>query len=196
MKAGLAHVQFETIHPFLDGNGRLGRLLITLLLCAEGALRQPFLYLSLYFKQHRDVYYDRLQQVRVAGDWEGWLDFYLTGVEQTAQQATRTTGDLLAVFARDRDQVLGLGRSAGSTMRVFEFLRQRVILSIPRTDAALGLSVPTVTAALNRLVDLDIARERTGRLYARQYVYQRQLEILDRTDVTPPVVPTPRSAFE
>ncbi len=196
MKVGLAHVQFETIHPFLDGNGRLGRLLITLLLCAEGALRQPFLYLSLYFKQHRDVYYDRLQQVRVAGDWEGWLDFYLTGVEQTAQQATRTTGDLLAVFARDRDQVLGLGRSAGSTMRVFEFLRQRVILSIPRTAAALGLSVPTVTAALNRLVDLDIARERTGRLYARQYVYQRQLEILDRTDVTPPVVPTPRSAFE
>jgi len=196
VKVGLAHVQFETIHPFLDGNGRLGRLLITLLLCAEGALRQPFLYLSLYFKQHRDVYYDRLQQVRVAGDWEGWLDFYLTGVEQTAQQATRTTGDLLAVFARDRDQVLGLGRSAGSTMRVFEFLRQRVILSIPRTAAALGLSVPTVTAALNRLVDLDIARERTGRLYARQYVYQRQLEILDRTDVTPPVVPTPRSAFE
>lgn len=196
VKAGLVHVQFETIHPFLDGNGRLGRLLITFLLCAEGALSQPFLYLSLYLKQHRELYYDALQRVRADGDWEGWLDFYLTGVEQTANQAARTTSDLRALFEADRDRVLSVGRSAGSALRVYEHLRQRVIVSIARAAEALALSVPTVTAALGRLEALGITREVTGKPYARLYTYGRQLDILNRTDFDPPPPAEPRSAFE
>lgn len=196
VKAGLVHVQFETIHPFLDGNGRLGRLLITFLLCAEGALSQPFLYLSLYFKQHREAYYDALQRVRSEGDWEGWLDFYLTGVEQTATQAARTTSDLRALFEGDRARALAVGRSAGSVLRVYEYLRERVIVSIARVAEALGLSVPTVTAALGRLEALEIAREITGKSYARLYVYGRQLDILNRTEFDPPPAARPRSAFE
>ncbi|GJG85947.1 cell division protein Fic [Gemmatimonadetes bacterium T265] len=196
VKAGLVHVQFETIHPFLDGNGRLGRLLITFLLCAESALSQPFLYLSLYFKQHRELYYDALQRVRAEGDWEGWLDFYLTGVEQTANQASRTTSDLRALFEADRQRTLAVGKSALSTHRVYEHLRQRVIVSIGRTAEALDLSVPTVTSALGRLEALGIAREATGRTYGRLYVYDRQLEILNRTEFDPPPVAEPRSAFE
>lgn len=121
---------------------------------------------------------------------------YLTGVEQTAQQATRTAGNLLTLFTTDRERVMGLGRSAGSAARVFELLRQRVILSPTRAAEVLGLSTPTVAAALGRLVGLGVARERTGRAYGRQYVYEQQLEILDRTDVAPAVVPAPRSAFE
>ncbi len=196
VKAGLVHVQFETIHPFLDGNGRLGRLLITFLLCAGGALGQPFLYLSLYFKQHREAYYDALQRVRSDGDWEGWLDFYLTGVEQTANQAARTTSDLRALFEADRHQALSVGRSAGSVLRVYEYLRQRVVVSIARVAETLALSVPTVTSALGRLEALGIAREATGKAYARLYVYDRQLEILNRTEFEPPPPAQPRSAFE
>lgn len=182
VKAGLIHVQFETIHPFLDGNGRMGRLLITFLLCAEGALSKPFLYLSLYFKEHRADYYDALQRVRSDGDWEGWMRFYLIGVAHTAQQATRTAQALLTLFAADRERVLQLGRSATSAIRVYEHLQQRVIASIPRTAEALNLSVPTVTAALGRLVELRIAREITGKSYARQYVYDRQLKLLNQGD--------------
>jgi Fic family protein len=180
VKAGLVHVQFETIHPFLDGNGRLGRLLITFLLCAQGALSQPCLYLSLYFKEHRTDYYDALQRVRSHGDWEGWMRYYLIGVAHTATQATRTTQALLALFATDRDQVLQLGRSVASALRVYEYIQQRVIVSIPRASETLQLSVPTVTAALGRLVGLGIAREITGKAYARQYVYQCQLDLLNQ----------------
>jgi Fic family protein len=179
VKAGLVHVQFETIHPFLDGNGRLGRLLVTFLLCAEGALSQPFLYLSLYFKAHRADYYDTLQRVRSHGDWEGWMRYYLIGVAHTAMQATRTTLALRGLFAADRDRVLQVGRSASSALRVYEYIQHRVIVSIPRAAEALGLSVPTVTAALGRLMDLDIVREITGKSYARQYVYHRQLDLLN-----------------
>ncbi len=180
IKAGLAHVQFETIHPFLDGNGRIGRLLITLLLCAEGVLSQPFLYLSLYFKQNRADYYDALQRVRTQGDWEGWLRFYLAGVEEVAGQATATAHALLALFEADRARVAELGRGAASARKVYELLRQRVIVSIPRAAEASTLSRPTVTAALKRLTDLGIAKEITGRARDRQFVYGRQLGILER----------------
>lgn len=196
VKAGLVHAQFETIHPFLDGNGRLGRLMVTFLLCAEGALSQPFLYLSLYLKQHRELYYDALQRVRSHGDWEGWMDFYLTGVEQTATQAARTTSDLRALFDADRQRVLGVGKSAHSTLIVYEFLRQRVIVTIGRTAEATNLSVPTVTSALGRLQGIGIAREATGRSYGRLYVYGQQLDILGRTEFAPPAPAQPRSAFE
>jgi Fic family protein len=154
--------------------------LITFLLCADGALSQPFLYLSLYFKEHRADYYDALQRVRSHGDWEGWMRHYLIGVAYTATQAAHTTRSLLGLFATDRDRVLQLGRSTASALRVYEYLQQRVIVSIARTSDALGLSVPTVTSALGRLVTLGIARELTGKSYARQYVYQRQLDLLNQ----------------
>jgi Fic family protein len=179
VKAGLVHAQFETIHPFLDGNGRLGRLLITFLLCAQGALTQPFLYLSLYFKEHRDAYYDALQRVRSDGDWEGWMAFYLEGVYETARQATKTTHDLLALFSDDRARVMGLGGSATSPLRVYEHLQKRIVISVPKTVPVLHLTYPTVAAALRRLEALGIVREITGKSYGRQYVYARELEILN-----------------
>jgi Fic family protein len=180
IKAGLAHVQFETIHPFLDGNGRVGRLLITLLLCAEGVLSQPFLYLSLYLKQNRADYYDRLQQVRTHGHWEQWLRFFLVGVEDVATQATTTARALLALFEADRARVQTLGRGAASALSVYELLRQRIIISIPRTADATALSRPTVTAALERLTTLGITKEITGRARDRQFVYRQQLTVLNK----------------
>jgi Fic family protein len=180
IKAGLAHVQFETTHPFLDGNGRIGRLLITLLLCAEGVLSQPFLYLSLYFKHNRADYYDALQRVRTHGDWEGWLRFYLVGVEEVATQATATARALLALFDADRARVAKVGRGAASALSVHELLRQKIIVSIPRAAESTGLSRPTVTAALDRLTRLGITTEITGRARDRQFVYAQQLAVLDK----------------
>jgi Fic family protein len=179
LKAGLAHAQFETIHPFLDGNGRVGRLLITLLLCAEGALTQPFLYLSLYFREHRAEYYALLQRVRTDGDWESWMEFFLTGVAGVSAQATATTRALLARFEKDRERIL-IRRGSGSVLTLFEFLRGRVITTIPRAARELNLTHPTVTTALRRLEDMEIVREITGRPRARVYVYQQQLDILNQ----------------
>lgn len=181
IKAGLAHAQFETIHPFLDGNGRLGRLLITMILCSERALAQPILYLSLYFKQHRDDYYAALQRVRTEGDWEGWMAYYLEGVDWTARQTTETTVSLLELFRSDREIVVGSVRGA-ATLRVYEEVQRRVIVSIRRVSETLGISIPTVTSSLRRLEDLGIVRETTGRRYARMFAYHRQLEILNQTN--------------
>lgn len=180
IKAGLAHAQFETIHPFLDGNGRVGRLLITLLLCAERVLSQPFLYLSLYFKQHRADYYDALQRVRTHGDWEGWLRFYLIGVEEVASQATDTARSLMALFEADRERVRKVGRGAASALSVYEILRRKIIVSIPRAADMTGLTRPTITAALERLSGLGITREITGKARDRQFVYGQQLAVLDQ----------------
>lgn len=181
VKAGLAHAQFETIHPFLDGNGRLGRLLITMILCAEGALSQPFLYLSLYFRQHRDDYYAALQRVRSEGDWEGWMAYYLEGIDWTARQTTETTMQLLDLFRSDRERVLTAARGK-AMLRVYEQLQQRVIVSVRRTAEQLSVSIPTATTALKALEEMGIVREITGRKYGRLFAYDRQLEILNRTD--------------
>ena len=129
LKAALAHVQFETIHPFLDGNGRLGRLLITLLLCEQKALREPMLYLSLYFKTHRQVYYELLNHVRLTGDWEAWLDFFSEAVIVTATQAVETAQELLNLSIQDRDKISGLGRAAASTLQVHRVLMERPIVT-------------------------------------------------------------------
>src|SRR4051794_26848339 len=144
VKAALAHVQFETIHPFLDGNGRVGRLLITLLFCAEKVLQQPLLYLSLYFKQNRDAYYDHLQRVRTHGAWEEWLQFFLEGVIAVATSATETARRIRALVEADRAKVHGLGRGAASALRVHELAGHRIVLTAARTAGELGLSVPTV----------------------------------------------------
>lgn len=122
VKAALVHVQFESIHPFLDGNGRLGRLLITFLLCAVEVLRDPALYLSLYLKRNRQRYYELLQEVRITGNWEAWVEFFLSGVEETANQAVKTARQIVALLNSDRAKIESLGRPAASALRVFTFL--------------------------------------------------------------------------
>jgi Fic family protein len=179
IKSALAHVQFETIHPFLDGNGRLGRLLITFLLCAEGALTEPLLYLSLYFKTHRTTYYDLLQRVRTDGDWESWLRFFLAGVHETAEQAALAARRILQLFERDRRRIEQIGRAAGSALRVHQMLQGRPYLSIPAAAEQLDLSAPTVATAVNHLQRLGIVSELTGRRRNRLYLYGEYLGILN-----------------
>jgi Fic family protein len=179
LKAGIAHVQFETIHPFLDGNGRLGRLLITLLLCAEGALSELILYLSLYFKENRDEYYSLLQRVREEGAWEAWIEFFLRGVYETAQKAFVSAQKLVALFDRDRKQIQELGRSAGSILQVHTYFQKHVFLNIPEAEAELPISAPTIQKAVDALVDLNLIREITGKERNRIWVYSRYLEILN-----------------
>ena len=180
VKAGIAHAQFETIHPFLDGNGRVGRLLISLIFGAEGLLSQPFFYFSLYLKENRSDYYDALQRVRTHGDWEGWIRFYLIGVDAVARQAADTTLALRELFQVDQQRVMTLGRAAVSAMRVYEVLKERIVVSIPRVAQETGLTWPTVNDALRRLLQLGIVCEVTGRNRARAYVYQRQLDLLNQ----------------
>ena len=178
IKAGLVHVQFETIHPFLDGNGRLGRLLITFLLCAAGALREPILYLSLYFKQHRAEYYELLDRVRARGDWEAWLAFFLTGVRDTADQAAAAARRILSVFEEHRRKIDALGRPAASVLRVFEHMQRNPIVSIPAAAVSIGISAPTVAKSLEHMQRLGILREITGRQRHRLFVYDAYLSIL------------------
>lgn len=179
-KAALSHVQFETIHPFLDGNGRLGRLLITLLLCAEGALHQPTLYLSLYFKTHRAIYYELLQKVRTEGDWESWLRFFLTGALETAEQAVETAKIILQLFEADRRQIETLGRAASSALRIHQLLQTNPLLSIPNAARQTSISVPTVTSALKHLQNLGLVRELTSRSRNRLFAYDKYIKLLDQ----------------
>lgn len=179
IKAALAHVQFETIHPFLDGNGRLGRLLITLLLCTEGALSEPILYLSLYFKTHRDEYYDLLQRIRTEGIWEKWLEFFLTGVLETAEQATTSAKAILKLFDKDRAKIETLGRPAGTALRVHQHLQTRPIVSVATAAKAMDVTEPTVRSSLAHLEKLKIVKEMTGRQRNRLFVYDKYLNILD-----------------
>ena len=179
VRAGLAHVQFETIHPFLDGNGRVGRLLITLLLCHAGVLRDPLLYLSLYLKQRRDAYYELLDRVRRTGDWERWLAFFLDGVRSTAEGAVAASRRLSEMFASDRTAIERHGRRAGSALRVHDALSARPLLSLPEARRRTGLSFPASSAAMDLLGELGIAREITGRRRNRLFVYDRYLSILN-----------------
>ena len=179
IRAGLAHVQFETIHPFLDGNGRVGRLLITLLLCDAGALRDPLLYLSLYLKQRRGEYYELLEHVRRTGDWERWLAFFLDGVRSTAEGAVAGSRRLSDMFASDRAAIGRRGRRAGSALRVHDALSARPLLSLPEVRRRTGLSFPASSAAMGLLAELGIAREITSRRRNRLFVYDRYLSILN-----------------
>ena len=178
VEAGLVHVQFESIHPFLDGNGRLGRLLITLLLCAKCGLKEPLLYLSLYFKEHRSQYYEYLQRVRTEGAWEEWLEFFLAGTAITAQEAAETATRILSVFSTDRQKIQKLGRSAGSALRVHEYMQRKPVANIAAAAKALKLSIPTVTAALNHLVQIGIVEEVTGKRRDRLFTYSRYFNIV------------------
>jgi Fic family protein len=179
LKAALAHAQFETIHPFLDGNGRVGRLLITLLLCSEGVMRRPLLYLSLYFKRHRDTYYEHLQRVRTDGDWESWLRFFLHGVIDVADSTTRTTQRLVAMIEADRQRIHTFGRGATTAHRVHDLATRFVLIGASTTAARLELTDPPVYAAIARLEKAGILREATGRQRGKLYVYDQYLSILN-----------------
>jgi Fic family protein len=179
IKAALAHAQFESIHPFLDGNGRVGRLLITLLLCSEGVMRSPLLYLSLYFKRHREAYYEHLQRVRTDGDWEGWLAFFLRGVIDVAESTTRTTQRLVAMIESDRQAIHSFGRGAATAHRVHDLAARFVLVGASSVAEQLGLTSPPVYAALDRLERAGILREATGRRRGKLYIYAQYLAILN-----------------
>jgi Fic family protein len=179
VRAGLAHVQFETIHPFLDGNGRVGRLLIALMLHEAQVLRQPLLYLSLYLKQHRADYYRLLDVVRRDGDWEAWLEFFLDGVAQTASTAVDTAHRLLALFGADEQAMTKLGGGTASTMRVYSALRAKPVATINDLAQRAAVSFPTAAKAVEVLTGAGIVRELTGGRRNRVFAYDRYLAILN-----------------
>ncbi len=179
VRAALVHVQFETIHPFLDGNGRVGRLLIPLLLCAAGRLSEPLLYLSLYFKQNRADYYRLLDAVRTDGDFESWVAFFLEGVVRTADGAVDTAKRLLALFESDRGRIQGMGRKASSALRVHEAMKSRPIRRLQNVAEATGLSFPAANAGMGVLLDQQIVREVTGKRRNRAFAYDQYLSVLN-----------------
>lgn len=178
MKVGLAHAQFETIHPFLDGNGRLGRLLIIFLLCEQGALQKPVLYLSHYFKAHRQRYYEELQAVRDKGTWEKWLSFFLRGVAEVSVQATETARRILVLREEHRRLITNkLGRVAGNGYRVLESLYERPIVSVKDIRELIGTTYPAANEMVSRLVDCGLLREITGRARNRKFMYDKYVEL-------------------
>jgi len=178
LKAGLAHFQFETIHPFLDGNGRLGRLLITLILCVDGVLAQPLLYLSLYLKVNRQSYYEHLQHAREKGDLEEWLSFFLKGVIYTAEQAVKTIQQTLALLEKDRKAIQSIGKSAKSALMIHDLMRKIPITDANRIVSTSGLTLPTVNYSIKNLMALGIVSELTGRARNKIYKYTQYLDIL------------------
>jgi Fic family protein len=180
LKAALAHVQFETIHPFLDGNGRLGRLLITLLLCERKVLREPMLYLSLYFKTHRQYYYELLNNVRLTGDWEAWLDFFAEAVIVTAGQAVDSARQLIDLANEDRDRISRLGRATASTLRVHRALMERPITTSGWLVEKTGITPATVNKCLGHLERLGVVLELTLRKRNRLFSYVRYVEIMNQ----------------
>jgi Fic family protein len=180
LKAALSHVQFETIHPFLDGNGRLGRLLITLLLCEQKVLQKPMLYLSLYFKTHRRYYYELLNQVRITGDWEAWLDFFAEAVCVTATHAVETAQQLLDLSKQDQDKISGLGRAAESTLAVHRALMEHPIANSGFLVNKTGITPATVYKALSHLNELGIVKELTRQKRNRLFSYSRYIEIMSQ----------------
>lgn len=180
IKAGLSHVQFETIHPFLDGNGRIGRLLITVLLCSEGALKEPTLYLSLYFKSHRQDYYALLQAVREFGEWEEWMSFFLDGVEKTSNQAVVTAKSLVEMFEADHNRIIENSKqSAGSVVLAHRAMQQQPIITIPRVVEMTSVSYPTAKKAVKTLERLGIVHQLPKDSRAAQYSYTKYLKMLD-----------------
>lgn len=179
VRAGLVHVQFETIHPFLDGNGRVGRLLITLLLCVANVLQEPLLYLSLYFKTHRETYYELLTRVRTTGDWETWMEFFLTGVRETATNAFTTAQRILQLHEQDRQRLESSFPSPATAIRILDELKKQPVITISGTAKRLGVSFPTAASAISRMEELQILKESTGKSRKRMFVYQRYLDVLN-----------------
>ena len=179
VKAALSHVQFETIHPFLDGNGRVGRLLITLLLCDGGMLKQPLLYLSYYFKSHRQYYYDLLNGVLENGDWERWLDFFLDAVIETSRESHEIILSLHNQIQSDREKITTLGRAAASALAVHQAMLRHPISDIAKLKELTGLTNATIGSALNRLLDFGIIEETTGNKRNRFFSYSKYFETMN-----------------
>ena len=179
IKAGLAHVQFETIHPFLDGNGRLGRVLITLLLCNGGLLDEPTLYLSLYLKQNRQLYYALLQEVRSNGSWETWLEFFLEGVFKSAKQAIQTASLITTLFENDQKKITTLGRARFSCQKILEYMKMLPQVTVSLLTNELNMTAPTVRSALNHMVKLGILEEASNKKRSKIYLYRHYLNILE-----------------
>lgn len=178
VKAALAHVQFETIHPFLDGNGRVGRLLITLLFCNDKVLRKPLLYPSLYLKQHRQQYYDELNAVRSSGDYERWIDFFAEAIRHSAEVAIETGRRVTQTFQEDRARLRSVSRTAGSLLMIQEALQAKPVTTVAILREATGLTTPTINSLLRELESRGIVKESTGRARDRVYVYRRYLDAL------------------
>jgi len=178
-KAALAHVQFETIHPFLDGNGRVGRLLIALQLAAEGLLREPLLYLSLYFKEHRSTYYELLNAVRLTGDWETWLEFFADAVVASASQAAASASRLLALASEDGRRIEGLGRAAASALAIHRALQRQPIATAASLAVATGLTPATVNKSLAHLERIRVVSELTRKQRGRVFSYAHYVGILN-----------------
>lgn len=179
IKAGLAHVQFETIHPFLDGNGRVGRLLITLLLCANGMLDEPILYLSLYLKQNRHTYYELLQEVRESGTWETWLEFFLRGVYHSSKQAIQTAEAINHLFAQDLEKISCLGRARFSCEETLEYMKRLPQVTVPLLAKELKMTAPTARSALNHLKSIGVLEEISGKKRDKIYIYRKYLDLLE-----------------
>lgn len=180
IRAGLVHAQFESIHPFLDGNGRVGRLLITFMLCAEDVLREPVLYLSLFFKKHRRLYYDRLNGTRENEGWTGWLDFFLQGVRDTANQAARMAGKIDKLFQADKEKIERFGRGAVSALLVYRYAQINPLFSIRNAAREAKVSFPTASAAVTRMAEAGILRESSGKRRDRLFLYERYLDLLNQ----------------
>jgi Fic family protein len=178
VRIGLVHVQFETIHPFLDGNGRIGRLLIAALMEQWGLLSQPLIYVSAYLKQHQSEYYQRLSAVRTEGDWEGWVAFFLEGVARAADTAERGIVALASLINTDRRRLLQAPKITPASLRLFELLPLMPIFSIDQVCERLNTTFPTATAAVKTLESLDIVAEQTGQKKNRHYSYQAYVQLL------------------
>lgn len=180
IRAGLVHAQFESIHPFLDGNGRVGRLLITFMLCAEEVLREPVLYLSLFFKKHRRLYYDRLNGTRGSEGWTEWLDFFLQGVRDTANQAARTADSIDRLFHKDKEKVELFGRGAASALLIYRYAQANPLFSIKNAAREMKVSFPTASSAVARMIEAGILRESSGKRRDRLFLYENYLDILNQ----------------
>jgi cell filamentation protein, protein adenylyltransferase len=179
VRAGLVHAQFETIHPFLDGNGRVGRLLITFMLCAKEVLREPILYLSLFFKKHRRLYYDRLNGTREDKGWSAWMDFFLQGVRDTANQAARTATNIDKLFRMDKEKIEHFGRGAASAMLIYRHAQVNPLFSIKSAAREMKVSFPTASAAVARMLEAGILRESSGKRRDRLFLYSKYLDVLN-----------------
>jgi Fic family protein len=178
VKIALIHQQFETIHPFLDGNGRTGRLLITLYLCARGFLKSPFLYLSLFFKRYRELYYDKLNEIRKTGDWEDWLAFFLEGVTTTAMDAKNTLLKIKKMFEKDGAMISGIGNARKSAETIFAEFKRKPLLSIAEITKRTGLTKPTAISAVGRLIDLGIVKNISEKKWGQIYAYDGYTKLL------------------
>ena len=180
VRAGLVHAQFETVHPFLDGNGRVGRLLITFMLCAKEVLREPILYLSLFFKKHRRLYYDRLNGTREDEGWTAWMDFFFQGVRDTAIQSARTATNIDKLFRTDKEKIEHFGRGAASAMLIYRHAQVNPLFSIKSAAREMKVSFPTASAAVARMLEAGILRESSGKRRDRLFLYSKYLDVLNQ----------------